>query len=147
MFREFRGDDGKVMKSMKYSVNILYTLSMSTQGIGPSVWYVQNYSLIFLVSDRHSTSAIPACECNICWHRHPTCRMSLLRSHHITVTSKSCRRSKTSMLITTQLWICLCPSRIPRQAQYLCQGSSYASFDKRYGEDRSRIALYARSCH
>ena len=34
VFREFRGDDGKLIKTMKYSVNILYTLSMSTQGIG-----------------------------------------------------------------------------------------------------------------
>jgi fungal STAND N-terminal Goodbye domain len=34
VFGEFRGDDGKLIKSMKYSVNILYTLSMSAQGIG-----------------------------------------------------------------------------------------------------------------
>ena len=34
IFRDFRGDDGKIMKSMKYSVNILYTLSISVGGIG-----------------------------------------------------------------------------------------------------------------
>jgi hypothetical protein len=34
IFREFRGDDGKLMKSLKYSVNILYTLSITTEGIG-----------------------------------------------------------------------------------------------------------------
>lgn len=34
IFREVRGDDRKVMKSVKYSVNILYTLSIGTGGIG-----------------------------------------------------------------------------------------------------------------
>ena len=34
IFHDFRGDDGKIMKSMKYSVNILYTLSTSVGGIG-----------------------------------------------------------------------------------------------------------------
>ena len=34
IFREFRGDDGKFMKSLKCSVNILYTLSNTTEGIG-----------------------------------------------------------------------------------------------------------------
>ena len=34
IIRDFRGDDGKLMKSVKYSVNILYTLSTTTAGIG-----------------------------------------------------------------------------------------------------------------
>ena len=34
IFREFRGDDGKLMKSLRYSVDILYTLSVTTEGIG-----------------------------------------------------------------------------------------------------------------
>ena len=34
IFHEFRGDDGKLMKSVKYSVNILYTLSITTAGTG-----------------------------------------------------------------------------------------------------------------
>ena len=29
-FREFRGDDGRIMKSLKCTVNVLYTLSTST---------------------------------------------------------------------------------------------------------------------
>jgi hypothetical protein len=36
IFRKFRGDDGKIMKSLKSSINVLYTLSNSTvlgQGI------------------------------------------------------------------------------------------------------------------
>ena len=32
IFRKVRGDDRKVMKSVKYSVNILYTLSIGTGG-------------------------------------------------------------------------------------------------------------------
>ena len=34
IFHEFRGDDGKLMKSLKYSVNILYPLSVATASIG-----------------------------------------------------------------------------------------------------------------
>ena len=37
IFCEFRGDDGKLMKSVKSSVDVLYTLSISTlinEGIG-----------------------------------------------------------------------------------------------------------------
>jgi hypothetical protein len=36
-FGKFKGDDGKVMKSLKYSVNVLYTLSTNAalgEGIG-----------------------------------------------------------------------------------------------------------------
>jgi hypothetical protein len=36
-FRNFRGDDGKIMKSLKSSVDVLYTLSNSTllgDGVG-----------------------------------------------------------------------------------------------------------------
>ena len=34
IFRNFRGDDGKLVKSIKYSVNVLYTLSTNTASIG-----------------------------------------------------------------------------------------------------------------
>ena len=34
IFRDFRGDDGKLVKSIKYSVNVLYTLSSNTASIG-----------------------------------------------------------------------------------------------------------------
>ena len=34
IFRNFRGDDGKLVKPIKYSVNILYTLSTNTASIG-----------------------------------------------------------------------------------------------------------------
>ena len=33
IFCDFRGDNGKLMRSLKHSVNILYTLSVGTQGI------------------------------------------------------------------------------------------------------------------
>ena len=108
IFREFGGDNGKVMKSVKYSVNTLYTLSIGHRAVGLVHIY---YLLIFLVSNCHPT-AIPACECSIRWHRHLTCRRSLLGSHlHITVTSKSCRLSKTSVLSTTHSLTCLRHSR------------------------------------
>ena len=34
IFHEYRGDDGKLMKSLRNSVNILFPLSTSTAGIG-----------------------------------------------------------------------------------------------------------------
>ena len=33
IFRKFRGDDGKIMKSLKCSIDVLYTLSVSTESI------------------------------------------------------------------------------------------------------------------
>ncbi|KAH9995289.1 hypothetical protein BJV77DRAFT_239263 [Russula vinacea] len=54
IFRKFRGDDGKLMKSLKASVDVLYT-----------------FLTPFL---RRYRSSFPACERNIRWHRHPTCR-------------------------------------------------------------------------
>jgi hypothetical protein len=74
-FREFRGDDGKLMKSLKCSVEVLFTLSTSTV-LGEGIGLVHpNHSLEFFIPDRYST-AIPTRESNICWHRHPPCRMS-----------------------------------------------------------------------
>ena len=34
IFRNFKGDDGKLVKSIKYSVNVLYTLSTNTASVG-----------------------------------------------------------------------------------------------------------------
>ena len=47
IFREFRGDDGKLMKSVKYSVNTLHTLSITTAGIGlvhtnSFIWFLRS---------------------------------------------------------------------------------------------------------
>ena len=89
IFHEFRGDDGKLMKSLKCSVSILYPLSISTAGISLVHSIIQSY---FFFSNCHST-AIPACECSIRWYRNPTCRMSIIRSHlFICVKSKPRRR-------------------------------------------------------
>jgi hypothetical protein len=74
IFRKFRGDDGKLMKSLKSSVDILYTLSNTVLGGGIGLVH-PNHSSAFPLPYRHFTG-IPACECNIRWHRHPTCRMS-----------------------------------------------------------------------
>ena len=92
-FREFRGDNGKLMKSVKCSVDVLYILSVSTV-LGEGVGVVRpKQSSAFLVLDRYSP-AIPACESHIRWHCHPTRCMSLfLHSQlHISLTSEICRR-------------------------------------------------------
>jgi hypothetical protein len=71
IFRKFKGDDGKVMKSLKCSVDVLYSLSISTV-LGEAIGLVhKNYSLGFPVSNRYPT-ALPTCQSNIRWHRHPT---------------------------------------------------------------------------
>jgi hypothetical protein len=111
IFREFRGDDGKLVKSLKSSVDILYKLSVSTV-LGEGVSLVRsNHSSGFPVSYRRY-AAIPACKSNIRWHRHLTCRMSPSPiPSACPVTSKSRRRSKTLALATMRSWICLRPSR------------------------------------
>jgi hypothetical protein len=92
-FREFKGDNGKLMKSVKCSVDILYILSTSTV-LGESVGVVRpKPSSKFLVLD-HCSPAIPACESHIRWNCHPTrCTPSFLRSQlHISLTSNFGRR-------------------------------------------------------
>jgi hypothetical protein len=92
-FREFRGDNGKLMKSVKCSVDVLYILSISTV-LGEGVGVVRpKQSLSFLVRDRYSP-AIPARESHIRWHCHPTsCMFLLLHSQlHVSLTSKFGRR-------------------------------------------------------
>ena len=73
IFQKFRGDDGKLMKSLKASVDVLYTLSNTVLSGGIGLVY-QNHSSEFPFFYRYFTG-IPACECNIRWHRHPTSRM------------------------------------------------------------------------
>jgi hypothetical protein len=92
-FRGFRRDKGKLMKSVKCSVNVLYILSISTV-LGEGVGVVRpKQSSAFLVLDRYSP-AIPACESHIRWHCHPTRCMSLFfhSQLHISLTSKFGRR-------------------------------------------------------
>lgn len=80
IFRKFRGDDGKIMKSLKSSVNVLYTLSNSTV-LGQGVSLVcLNYLSGFLSPNLYYT-AISACECNIRWHRYPAFGASAFQSH------------------------------------------------------------------
>jgi hypothetical protein len=76
-FREFRGDNGKLMKSVKCSVDVLYILSTST-ALGEGIGVVRpKPSSESLVLDRCSP-AIPACESHIRWNCHPTRCMTLL---------------------------------------------------------------------
>jgi len=83
IFRKFRGDDGKLMKSLKASVDVLYTLSNTVLGGGIGL-VRPNHPSGFPFPYRYFTG-IPTCECNIRWHRHPTCRMfpSLIPSAYL----------------------------------------------------------------
>jgi hypothetical protein len=110
VFREFR-DNGKLMKSLKSSVDVLYPLSTSTvfsEGVG----LVHSKSLLrFFVSNRHYIG-IPTFKGNIRWHRHPTRRMSPspIPSAYLVI-FKPRRRSKISALAMTHSSICLHPSK------------------------------------
>jgi hypothetical protein len=110
-FREVR-DNGKLMKSVNCSVDVLYILSTST-ALGEGVGIVRpKQSSTFLVLDRYSP-AIPACESYIRRNCHPTRCMSLfLHSQlHISLISKFDRRRKTVVLATTLLSSCSRRSR------------------------------------
>jgi hypothetical protein len=75
VFCEFRGDDGKLMKLLKSSVDVLYPLSISTF-LGEGICLVHPNPFIRLhVPNRYST-AIPTCESNFGCHRSPTCGVS-----------------------------------------------------------------------
>ena len=92
-FREFRGDDGKLMKSVKCSVDVLHILSTSNvlcEGVGV---VRPKQSSASLVIDCYSP-AIPAYESHIRWHCHPTRCMSLFLHFqlHISLTFKFGRR-------------------------------------------------------
>jgi hypothetical protein len=72
-FTEFRGEDGKVKKSLKRAVHILHELSTSTT-LGEGIGLVRRMAFLpFLVPDA-SSIAIPACKSNIYRLRHPTRR-------------------------------------------------------------------------
>jgi len=100
VFRGFR-DHGKFINSLKRLAGILYSPFISTvlaEGVVRPKSTCRCTPLVIVIP------AIAACESNIYWLCHPTRRMSLiLRSHlHISVTSKSRRRSKTLVLVTTR---------------------------------------------
>ena len=64
IFREFRTEDGKIIKSFKCAVNVLYTLSNSTV-LGASIGLVRPMVFPFHIPDTYSI-AIPTCKCGIC---------------------------------------------------------------------------------
>ena len=128
IFRSFRGDDGKLMKSVKSSVDVIYTLSVSTV-LGEGIGLVHSMSFIEVLAPNHPSTAIPTCESSICWHRRPTCRMSpssisspYLRDIEVP------RRSKTLILATTRLLICLRPSRTSSADSAFIPGSLLRQF-------------------
>jgi hypothetical protein len=68
-FSEFRGSDGKFMRSLERSVSVLYTLSASTtlsEGIG---LVCRTALVVFHIYKPHST-AIPTCKSVVCWPFH-----------------------------------------------------------------------------
>ena len=105
-FREFKENDGKLMKALSSSVDVLCSPTINStlsQAIGLVV--CRNPFICLPCSHGHST-AIPACECDIHWHWHPTGRMSIfLRAHlQIPLTYNSFRPS-TKHVLATMPWL------------------------------------------
>jgi hypothetical protein len=112
-FREFRENDGTLVKALNSSVDVLCAPSISSalnEAIGLVVRRKSIYQCtLFLMA----STAIPACKSSIHWLRHLTRRMSLfLRSDpHISLTSDFPRRSKTCVLATMHWLTFSRPSR------------------------------------
>ena len=72
-FRNFRGDDGKLMTWLKRTVNVLYALSMSDVISGAISSVCINSSRLRRTLTRRDTifsSAFPSSECHLRWNCH-----------------------------------------------------------------------------
>jgi hypothetical protein len=111
IFRKFRGDDGKIMKSVKSSVDVLYTLSISTVlGEGIGLVHLKSFirGTLFLIDILQPFPPAKAIFAGIAI----LLAVCLLRSHlHISVTYKSRRLSKMSVQVMTHSSTCLRPLR------------------------------------
>jgi hypothetical protein len=70
-FREFRENDGKLMKALNSSVDVLCAPQRRNW---PSSTSKSIHQCTLFLMD---SAAIPSCKCDIHWLRHPTHRMSL----------------------------------------------------------------------
>jgi hypothetical protein len=98
-FREFRENDGRLMKALNSSVEVLCAPSISSalnEAVGLVVRRSIHQCTLFLMA----STAIPACKCNIHWLRHLTQCMSLFLQFdpHIPLTSDFPRRSTKCVL-------------------------------------------------
>ena len=101
-FCESRENDGKIMKAINSSVDVLCAPSISSALSVAIGLVVRRKALIHLPLSLMASSAIPACKCNFHWLRYLTRRMSLFlpSHHHISLTSAFPRRSMKCMLAT-----------------------------------------------
>jgi hypothetical protein len=74
-FSQFRGDDGKVMKSLKSTVHVLHALSASTV-LGEGIGLVRQMALMVLYVPEASSAGVPPCEGSIRSFCYPTFRRS-----------------------------------------------------------------------
>jgi hypothetical protein len=78
-FTEFRGDDGKFMKSLKGVVSVLYTLSTST-ALGEAFGLVCTNALMKILHLMLHLAAFPTRKSHIRWLRHSSRCMILAYS-------------------------------------------------------------------
>jgi len=104
-FTEFRGDDGKFMKSLKGIVSVLYTLSAGT-ALGEAIGLVCTNALMEIPHLMLHLAAFPTRKSHIYWPRHSSRCMILIPYVYILVTYNHIRRSRTSAPVTTLSSIC-----------------------------------------
>jgi hypothetical protein len=98
-FREFRENDGRLMKALNSSVDVLCAPSISSalnEAVGRVVRRITFITALFLMA----STAIPACKGNIHWLRHLTQCMFLFLQFdpHISLTPHFHRRSMKCVL-------------------------------------------------
>ncbi len=75
-FREFQGEDGKIVKSLKCAVHVLYALSTST-ALGEGIGLVCPKFLVLFFIAHMCSIAIPTCKGSFCCFRNLARCMSL----------------------------------------------------------------------
>ena len=104
-FREFRENDGKLMKTINSSVDVLCAPSISS-ALNVAIGLVVRLNpLIHLPVSLMASTAIPASKCNIRWLRYLTHCVSLfLPSHHHIVLTFAFPIRSTKRMLATMHW-------------------------------------------
>src|SRR5216683_1082597 len=80
-FTEFRGGDGRIMKSLKTVVSVVYTLCTST-ALGEAVGLVRRNVSTDVLRLMIYSAALPTCKGDIRWRCHPSLCMFLVYFRH-----------------------------------------------------------------
>jgi fungal STAND N-terminal Goodbye domain len=104
---EFRGDNGKAMKSLKRAVDVLHALSTSTT-LGEGIGLVRSMPFICIVSLSRVFYSHSLLQNQFSLHLASySLSVMPISELRISLTLRSIRRSRTSVEATTRLLVCL----------------------------------------